>query len=37
MRKKANRNRDKRRFSRTASKSKKMNVDPSIPRGGIRL
>lgn len=28
---------DKQRFSRTAKKTKKCNVDPRIMRGGIRL
>lgn len=31
------RRRDKRRFRRTAAKSKKINIDPKIYRGGIRL
>lgn len=30
-------NRDKRRFSRTAVRTKKINVNPKIYRGGIRL
>lgn len=29
--------RDKRRFSRTAVRTKKINVNPKIYRGGIRL
>lgn len=28
---------DMRRFSRTAKRTKKMNISPKIPRGGIRL
>lgn len=32
-----NRRRDRRYFSRTASRGKKINVDPIIYRGGIRL
>lgn len=28
---------DKKRFRRTAVSSKKININPSIPRGGIRL
>lgn len=28
---------DKRRFSRTADKTKKININPRIMRGGIRL
>lgn len=36
-RKKVNKKRDKRIFRKTAVKSKKMNVDPPIFRGGIRL
>lgn len=28
---------DKKRFRKTADKTKKMNVMPKIPRGGIRL
>lgn len=37
MRKKMSRGKDKAVFSRTASKSKKINLDPKIYRGGIRL
>lgn len=29
--------RDKRRFSRTAVRTKKININPKIYRGGIRL
>lgn len=32
-----NRRKDKRIFSRTAARSKKINIDPTIYRGGIRL
>lgn len=28
---------DRKRFRRTAVHSKKMNINPNIPRGGIRL
>lgn len=28
---------DKRRFSRTADRTKKMNINPKVMRGGIRL
>lgn len=28
---------DKKLFRNTATKSKKINIDPKIPRGGIRL
>lgn len=28
---------DQKRFSRTAKKTKKININPKIPRGGIRL
>lgn len=28
---------DARKFSRTAKRTKKMNIKPRIPRGGIRL
>lgn len=37
MRKKEPRSKDKRVFNRTATWSKKINVDPTIYRGGIRL
>ncbi len=37
MRKKMPKGRDKQVFKRTAAKSKKINVDPTIFRGGIRL
>lgn len=37
MRKKENKKRDESRFKRTAAKSKKINVNPTIYRGGIRL
>lgn len=38
MRKKIrNKRKDKRIFSRTAAKSKKININPTIYRGGIRL
>uniref|UniRef100_A0AAU8AVQ6 DNA binding protein n=2 Tax=unclassified Microvirus TaxID=338099 RepID=A0AAU8AVQ6_9VIRU len=37
MRKKEPRSKDKRTFNRTAVRSKKINVDPTIYRGGIRL
>lgn len=36
-RKKVNKKKDRKIFRRTAIKSKKMNVDPPIFRGGIRL
>lgn len=36
-RKKMPRRTDKKTFRRTASKSKKINIDPKIYRGGIRL
>lgn len=36
-RKKMPRRTDKKIFRRTASKSKKINIDPKIFRGGIRL
>lgn len=36
-RSRVSRRRDKRVFTRTASKSKKINVNPKIFRGGIRL
>lgn len=37
MRRKVRPNRDKRFFTRTAYQSKKINVNPTIYRGGIRL
>lgn len=37
MRKRRNRRVDRKVFKRTAAKSKKINVDPTIYRGGIRL
>ncbi len=37
MRKKMKPNKDKKVFTRTAAKSKKINIDPKIFRGGIRL
>lgn len=37
MRKREPRAKDKRTFRRTAVSSKKINVDPTIYRGGIRL
>lgn len=37
MRKKMKPGKDKKVFTRTAAKSKKINVDPKIYRGGIRL
>lgn len=37
MRKKMPRKKDAQVFRRTASKAKKINVDPKIYRGGIRL
>lgn len=33
----ASKRRDRKRFRRTAAKSKKINIDPKIYRGGIRL
>lgn len=36
-RKRMNARKDRRVFTRTAEKTKKINVNPSIPRGGIRL
>lgn len=36
-RKKANPRKDRKIFRRTAAKSKKINVNPTIYRGGIRL
>ncbi len=37
MRKKMRPSSDKKMFRRTASKSKKININPKIFRGGIRL
>lgn len=37
MRKRVNPRNDQRKFNRTAKKSKKININPSTPRGGIRL
>lgn len=37
MRKKMRRGKDNRVFRRTAAKSKKININPTIFRGGIRL
>ncbi|UPW41632.1 DNA binding protein [Peromfec virus RodF8_33] len=37
MRKRRNRRVDRKVFRRTAVKSKKINIDPTIYRGGIRL
>lgn len=37
MRKKMSRRKDQKVFTRTAAKSKKINIDPKIYRGGIRL
>lgn len=37
MRKKMKRSKDRRVFSHTAVVGKKMNVDPKMSRGGIRL
>lgn len=37
MRKKTRRKSDKAMFRRTAVKSKKININPTIYRGGIRL
>lgn len=37
MRKKMKPSKDKKVFTRTAAKSKKINIDPKIFRGGIRL
>ena len=37
MRKKTNLKVDNKIFRRTAAKSKKINIDPKIYRGGIRL
>ncbi|UPW40956.1 hypothetical protein [Sigmofec virus UA08Rod_5936] len=36
-RKRQSRRRDKRYFSRTAAQAKKINIDPTIYRGGLRL
>lgn len=37
MRRKNDHNKDKKIFRATASRSKKINIDPVIMRGGIRL
>lgn len=37
MRKRVRAGKDRQIFSRTASKSKKINIDPKVYRGGIRL
>ncbi len=37
MRKKQPKNKDNKVFRRTAAKSKKININPTIFRGGIRL
>lgn len=37
MRKSMNQNKDRKMFRNTAVTSKKININPSIPRGGIRL
>lgn len=37
MRKKMSKSKDSRVFRRTAAKSKKININPTIFRGGIRL
>ncbi len=37
MRKKMSKGKDSRVFRRTAAKSKKININPTIFRGGIRL
>lgn len=37
MRKSVNRSADKRMFKRTAARSKKININPSNYRGGIRM
>lgn len=37
MRKRMSRGKDRKIFRRTASKSKKVNINPTIFRGGIRL
>lgn len=37
MRRKANNKTAKKQFSRTAIKTKKINLNPNVKRGGIRL
>lgn len=37
MRKRVRPSKDKKIFSRTAQKSKKINIEPTVYRGGIRL
>lgn len=37
MRKRVRAGKDRRVFSRTASSSKKINIEPKVYRGGIRL
>lgn len=37
MRSKTRRSKDKKIFRNTAVSSKKININPTIPRGGIRL
>ncbi|UPW40968.1 DNA binding protein [Sigmofec virus UA08Rod_5899] len=37
MRKRMPKRKDQKEFRRTAAKSKKINIDPTIFRGGIRL
>lgn len=37
MRSKTRRDKDKKIFRNTAVSSKKININPTIPRGGIRL
>lgn len=37
MRRKMKRSKDKKIFSRTATRTRKINVDPSYFRGGIRM
>lgn len=37
MRKRQPKAKDRRYFSRTAAQSKKINIDPTIYRGGLRL
>lgn len=37
MRKRTNRRKDNKIFRRTAARSKKININPTIFRGGIRL
>lgn len=37
MRKRVNRRKDRKSFRRTAVTAKKINIDPKIYRGGIRL